>query len=209
LPALLARRSLCYPAAVPSNASRRVLALGSSLFALGVAAPAWADSSAWVGLSGGALGWKQSETALGANGTMTIDVGVGTSPDAFLVVGAFARLQPIFGHGTDLALLARVATHGFQAGDFGLALDAGGYLRTWGEHSQGFVGGLTLGVPLGFQLSLQGMVGTDQAVGFGAVAGVDLLRLTIYRQTLLDHWSNPSPAWHKKSALGPLGLLFF
>jgi hypothetical protein len=53
---------------------------------------------------------------------------------------------------------------------------------------------------------VQTEVGTDQALSFGAVAGIDLLRLTLYRQTLLNWWPNPSAA-SKKSARG-LGFLF-
>lgn len=178
-----------------------LLALGFFLTASAIGAPVRADTSAWVFAGGGGLGWKQtrdgSDNSFRASGALAFDVGVGTSPDAPFIVGGLFRVEPILGSGTDLALVARVATHGFQAGDFGLALDAGGYARFWGDTSQGFAGGLTLGAPLGLQISLQTMVGTHKAVAFGAVAGVDLLRLTVYRQTFLEHWQNPSPAWKR------------
>jgi hypothetical protein len=175
-----------------------LLALGLSLTAFAIVAPARADASAWVFVGGGGLGWKQgSEGRFSGSGALAFDVGVGTSPDGPVIVGGLFRVEPILGSGTDLALVARVATHGFQAGGFGLAFDAGGYARFWGTPSQGFAGGLTVGAPLGFQISLQTMVGTDKALAFGAVAGVDLLRLTVYRQTMLEHWQNPSPAWKR------------
>jgi hypothetical protein len=182
--------------------ARVLLVFGISSTALTVGAPARADASAWMFVGGGALGSKQgSKSSFGMSGTLAFDVGVGTSPDGRLIAGGFFRFQPIFGSGADLALAARVATHGFQGGDFGLALDAGGYARFAGEKSQGFTGGITLGAPLGLQLSLVAMVGTHETRSFGAVAGIDLLRLTVYRKTMLDHWQNPSPAWKRVGAL--------
>ncbi|WP_437716903.1 hypothetical protein WMF45_11130 [Sorangium sp. So ce448] len=55
-------------------------------------------------------------------------------------------------------------------------------------------GALTLGAPLGISLSLQGSYRTDKAMAFAAIAGIDLLRLTVYRQSLLPLWPNPFPA---------------
>jgi hypothetical protein len=161
-----------------------------------------ADTSAWMFFGVGGLGWKPGTgggtaipNTLDANGTMTIEAGVGTSPDARFIIGGLFRIQPIFGNGTDIATLVRVCSHGFQAGDFGIAVDAGGYARFWGIESAGFAGAVNLGLPLGFTLSLQTEVGTSHAMAFGAVAGLDLLRLSVYRQTLLKWWNNPSPAW--------------
>jgi hypothetical protein len=175
-----------------------LLALALALTASTLGAPARADTSAWVFVGGGGLGVRErGSKSFSASGALAFDVGVGTSPDGPVIVGGLFRIEPILGIGTDLALAARVATHGFQAGDFGLALDAGGYARFSDNPSQGFAGGLTVGAPLGLQISLQAMVGTHRALAFGAVAGVDLLRLTVYRQTFLDHWQNPSPAWKR------------
>jgi hypothetical protein len=208
---------------------RLLLALGFSLTALSIGAKARADTSAWVFVGGGAVGWRcsaqqqdsesrtpcsekleqGSKAPVGVGGALAVDVGVGTSPDGPFIVGGFFRFEPIFGSGIALALSARVATRGFQTGGFGLTLDAGGYARFGDATSQGFAGGVTLGAPLGLQLSLQAMVGTRDALAFGAVAGVDLLRLTIYRQTLLDRWQNPSPAWRRLGrALGLVGARF-
>jgi hypothetical protein len=101
--------------------------------------------------------------------------------------------MPYVGRGTDLALLARAATRGFQTGGFGVALDAGVVQRFWGDESTGFIGELAFGAPLGFELHLLGTKGTNGAMSFGAVAGIDLLRLTIFRGSLLDWWDNPNP----------------
>jgi hypothetical protein len=195
----------------PVHKLPRLLAASASLAVLAAASPARAEASAWAFLGGGAMGWKQSRDAsINPAGTMVIDAGAGTSPDARFIVGGLFRFQPVFHGGLDLSLLARFCTHGFQAGDWGLALDAGGFARPWGARSIGFAGSASLGMPLGFTLMLQTEVGTDKAIAFGAVAGIDLLRLTIYRQTLLNWWQNPSPAWRKpaESAFSPASLHF-
>ena len=192
------------------------LAAASCLAILAAAAPARADASAWVFLGAGPIAWKQgvekTTATTGAvvepgndgswllNGSMIIEAGVGTRPDAAVIFGGLFRLQPVFKHGTDLALLARGATRGFQAGNWGFAVDAGGYLRTWGPQiGAGFAGGISLGLPLGFTISLQTEVGTNNALSVGAVAGLDLLRLTVYREALKTWWQNPAPSWPRES----------
>ena len=158
------------------------------------AGAAHADSSAWMFVGGGVLGGKMHAEDMSSSGSMTFDIGVGTSPDGVVVLGGLFKIVPVFGSGTDFAFTLRGATHGFQAGDFGLAIDAGGYARYWNGGSVGGTGAVVLGAPLGLQLSLQGLVGTNDALGFGAVAGIDFLRLTTQRQSLLDWWPNPSPS---------------
>lgn len=173
-----------------------LLAVACSLAAVATASPALADASSWVFVGGGAMGWKQSEyLTYNPAGTMVVDVGAGTSPDASIILGGLFRFQPILPGGVDIALLARFCTHGFQAGDWGIAIDAGGFARPWGYLSYGGTGSISLGMPLGFTLMIQGEAGIDKALSFGAVAGIDLLRLTLYRQTLLKWWQNPSPGW--------------
>ncbi len=164
------------------------------LAALSWAAPARADLSSWLFAGGGAMSWSQGGADPALNGAISLDLGVGTSPDARFIFGGLVRTTTLLDSGTDLAMLARGATWGFQAGRFGVALDAGAYTRFWGGKSLGFTGAVNLGVPLGITLSLQGSVGSKDASSFGAVAGIDLLRLTVYRQSLLDYWPNPSPA---------------
>jgi hypothetical protein len=179
-----------------------LVTVASCFAAIAVAAPARAESSAWVFVSGGAMAWRQLQyPTLTSAGTMIVDAGAGSSPDAPVIIGALFRFQPIFPQaGIDLSLLARVCTHGFQAGDWGVALDAGGFARPWGYQTIGFSGSLSLGMPLGFTAMVQAEVGLDQARSFAGVVGVDLLRLTIYRQTLLKWWQNPSPAWQNEPA---------
>jgi hypothetical protein len=172
---------------------RLLLALASGLGAFTAAGSAGAEPSAWMFLGGGPVGWKQEDSAFTASGAFSFDAGIGTSPENRFIVGGLLRATPVLQNGTDLALLARVATRGFQAGGFGLALDAGGYERFWGATSAGFAGAVNLGVPLGFTLSLQTEIGSDRAVSLGAIAGIDLLRLTVFRQSLLRWWPNPSP----------------
>lgn len=187
-------RASCYLAAVRSPLPSSLAAVGGLLAALAWAAPARADASAWLFTGGGAMGWKQSGGDFTVDGALSFDIGAGTTPDAPFVFGGLFRLTPILGSGTDLGLLGRVATRGFQGAQLGVALDAGGYARFWGVGSTGFTGAVTIGGPLGSTLSLQGGVGTNDALAFGVVAGLDLLRLTVYRQSLLDWWPNPSPA---------------
>jgi hypothetical protein len=187
---------------------KTLLASGAvALGALAFAPEARADSSAWMFIGGGTMAWKQANLKLLPEGSLAFDIGIGTTPNAPLIVGGLFRLQPIFnnqGGGADLSFMMRVASHGFQAGDFGVALDAGFYGRPWWTTSVGLTGEVTLGAPFGLQLSVGGQYGTDQAIGITAVAGIDLLRLTIYRQVALDNWSNPSPAYTKQSKLGAI-----
>ena len=85
---------------------------------------------------------------------MIIDGGVGTSPDGRIIIGGLFRFQPVFNFnayniGVDLSVLARLCTHGFQTGDWGFAVDAGGLRQPWGSESVGFTGSISLGMPLG------------------------------------------------------------
>lgn len=181
-----------------------LLAVASSLAALAIASPALADASSWVFLGGGAMAWKQSENlTYNPAGTMVVDVGAGTTPDASVIFGGLFRFEPILPGGVNLALLARFCTHGFQAGDWGIAIDAGGFVRPWGYETGGFTGSLSLGMPLGITLMVQTEAGIDHAFSYGAVAGIDLLRLTLYRQTFLKWWQNPSPGWKAPPPASP------
>jgi hypothetical protein len=179
------------------------VAIAALLAVFSFSPPAHADPSAWVFAGGGGMLWKQGENPLSPSGALSFDLGLGTTPDAPFIVGGLFRITPILGSGTDMAWLARVATRGFQSGVFGLALDAGAYARVWGTGSGGFTGSLTAGVPLGFSVSFQAMVGTGDTLGFGAIAGIDFLRLTLYRQTLLQWWPNPSAPVHSARGRSP------
>jgi len=170
--------------------------MAAGISVLAIAAPALADASAWVFVGGGALSWTQAESpGYSPRSTMTIDVGAGTDPRASFIFGGLFRIQPIFTQGTDLSLLARFCNRSFQAGTWGFAIDAGGFARTWGVVTAGFSGSASLGLPLGFQLTGMTEIGLDHAYSFGVVAGIDVLRLTLYRQILKNWWQNPSPSW--------------
>ncbi len=172
------------------------LAVAASVSVLAIAAPAMADASAWVFVGSGALGWTQAENpGYVPRGTLMIDVGAGTDPRGSVIFGGLLRIQPIFAQGTDVSLLARFCNRSFQAGDWGFAIDAGGFARTWGVVTAGFSGSASLGLPLGFQLTAMTELGLDRAYSFGVVAGIDVLRLTVYRQILKNWWQNPSPSW--------------
>lgn len=150
-----------------------------------------ADISSWIAAGAGPAGLKLSDADWDVHPALQFDVGVGTTPDAPFIVGGFYRLTPIIGLGTDMGVLLRGATSGFQAGGFGLAVDAGGYARLWGTQSYGFTGGLTVGAPFGVTVSLTYSRGTAEAQAFSGIAAIDVLRLTVYRKSLLDVWPNP------------------
>lgn len=206
-------RAAWYQRAVrsPLRLVSAALALAGTLF---FASSAGAAPSAWTTISGGALGWKQGSTApdFRADGALVFDIGVGTSPTLPVIVGGVFRITPLLAEstGADMAWLARVCTRGFQAGGFGLAADVGVYARTWGTPSQGFAGSLSLGAPLGITLSFHAMAGSDDLLAFGGTLGIDLLRLTLYRETLLNWWPNPEVETRKlpQAAAGPAGFRF-
>jgi hypothetical protein len=179
-----------------------LLVLGGLFAPLAWSSPSRADASSWLFAGGGAMSWKQGGGDFTVDSALSLDLGVGTTPDAPFLFGGLFRVTSLLGSGTDLALLARAATRGFQAAELGVAVDAGAYQRFWGERSTGFTGALTLGAPLGLSLSLQASVGTNDALAFGAVAGIDLLRLTVYRQSMLQWWPNPSPAQERGRGRG-------
>ncbi|HTJ85429.1 MAG TPA: hypothetical protein VL400_27110 [Polyangiaceae bacterium] len=170
---------------------------------LSLAAPAHADTSAWVSANGGTAIYTMDDSDVVVRGMMAFDAGVGSSPTAPFLVGGIFRLAPILPEGVDVFFLARGATGGFQVGDFGVAVDLGGYIRSFGPSSPsgGFAGSVLLGAPLGFQLTLTGQVGTASTYGGSATLGIDLLRLTVYRQSLTDWWPNPSSPGDASRAL--------
>lgn len=189
----------CYLAAVRNRAAhdaRRVRSFAAPAAAaavLVVAAPARADVSSWLFVGGGPSWHRQHGSALVLAPSLRLDTGFGTTPAAPLVLGWIADAQTHFGYGTDLGLSARLATRSFVTGSWGAALDAGGYARFWGTDSFGGQAALVLGAPWGITLSLNGARGSNDALSFSAVLGVDLLRLTVYRTAGQDWFPNPMP----------------
>lgn len=180
---------------VPAVRTKATL-LGCCILGATLALPqtARADASSWAYAGGGALLLKEAKEQFTPRGAMSFEYGLGTNPDGAFILGGLARLTPVFGLGPDMSICFRAATHGFQASRFGVALDAGYFQRLWGSYSSGVTGTFTIGFPLGFSLSLHGIYASNDTLGYGAIAGIDFLRLTIYRQVLLDSWPNPSPA---------------
>lgn len=165
----------------------------SVLTLLGAPSVAHADVSSWL-FAGGGYALTEDEGKTAGHGGLRLQLGTGSSPDALFVVGGTAHTLSLFGAGTDLALTARLATGSFVRGDWGIALDAGGYQRWWGEGSSGFLGSVALGAPWGLQAVLDFETGTRSARTYAAFVGVDLLRLTVYRTTGTSWFPNPKPA---------------
>lgn len=167
------------------------------------AAPASADTSSWLSITGG-YGLKHSESRdkLVDAGALSFALGVGSSPLSSVVVGGTVRSTTYFTRGTDLSVAARVASGGFARGQWGLALEAGPGYRVWrgaGDYGRFPLSAmLLLGAPWGIELSVgadvMNLTGDPQARGVVVLAGIDLLRLTLMRQGSTDKWwENPSP----------------
>lgn len=187
------------------------LALAVPLFAARAAHAA--GPSAWTALGGGVVGWKQGTKVpdFRADGSLVFEAGVGTPARYPVIVGGLFRVTPLLASatGADMAWLVRVCNRGYQVGGFGIAADVGVYARTWGTPSQGFAGTLSLGMPLGFTVSFNASAGSDDLLAFGGTASLDLLRLTLYRETLLNWWPNPEVQTRKlPQASGPVGWRF-
>lgn len=162
---------------------------------MGLALPrtAHADVSSWF-FAGGGLASLEEGKASDRYGALRFQLGIGSSPDAPIVIGGVAHTLSYFGAGTDVGLTARAATGGFVRGGWGFALDAGGYERWWGRGSSGFLGSVALGAPWGLQAVFDFEMGTNDVRSYAAFIGVDLLRLTVYRTTGTGIFPNPLPA---------------
>ncbi|MGC4092148.1 MAG: hypothetical protein QM756_30555 [Polyangiaceae bacterium] len=169
-----------------SSRARWSASLLGLVCAISLPRSARADVSSWMytGFGAGVLGREREALSL------QLDAGMGTPPGRFVFGGVF-RAQPYFKEGTDLALLARVATGGYVQGGFGLALDLGGYERFWGRHSQGGLAALNLGAPWGITASLSGGMGTNDERFASLTLGIDFARLTVYRTSGTQWFSNP------------------
>ncbi len=165
-----------------------------------LATPARADVSSWLFVGGGPTLVSEAGGPERSAGTLTLGTGMGTPPSRTIVLGGMGHTETLFGEGTDLSLALRAATHGFVNGDFGAALDAGGYQRWWGVGSNGLRGSLFLGAPWGLTLGATATFGTDDSRSFAATVGIDLARLTVYRRTGSSWWRNPFPAHRPEDA---------
>ena len=165
------------------------VALGGLLWSTSAAA----DVSSWLYVGTGPA-WLSHAEATDRSWAVQLDTGLGTTPEDPIVVGGLARLWVPLGRGVDLGLLVRTATQGFVLGDWGAAVDLGGYRHWYSPKSTGGQASLALGAPWGIVLSLNGGLGSADSSFFGACIGIDLARLTIYRRTGQSYWPNAFPA---------------
>ena len=177
-----------------------LFSIGCALALLFGANPARADVSSWAFVGGGVSRLEQSALSARTVPSMRLHFGMGSDPSHPLIVGGLFSLEPHFGYGSDLALSVRTATHGYVNGQFGLALDLGGYERFWGQGSAGGTGTLWLGAPWGLALGAGGTVGSHDARGFSLILGVDFARLTVYRAAGTSWFLNPFPVNRPTSA---------
>lgn len=170
-------------------------ALGAAAIAgvLLYSATAAADVSSWL-FAGAGPAWLSHGDSTEPQGALQLDTGLGSSPRHPIIVGGLARLYAPLESGVDLGLLVRMATQGFVLGDWGAALDLGGYRHWYTPPSTGVQASLNLGAPWGLVVSLSGGLGTNDVSFFGASLGIDLARLTVYRRTGRSYWPNPFPA---------------
>lgn len=186
---------------------RLVLATSFFLaFAL-VSSRARADISSWANASAGPTFIDEGDGELESQAALSLQAGLGTTPANFLSVGGLFHLETHFTRGTDLGILARVATQGYNLGRWGVALDFGGYERFWGARHPGLLGGLVLGAPWGLTLRGEAGYGPNGGDGanddndtrmFGFVLGVDFARLTVFRTVGEDWYPNPFPGYREK-----------
>jgi hypothetical protein len=154
-----------------------------------------ADVSSWIFAGGGVTQvGKFSSSGLQAP-TLRLATGMGTEPSKPFVIGGLLKLDTIFGQGSDLTAALRLADYGFVNGNWGIAVDLGGLARFWGP-TDIYGGSVTLigGGPWGLQLELGGLLATHDTQGFSAILGIDLARLTVYRQSGKSWWKNTFPA---------------
>jgi hypothetical protein len=173
-----------------------LLPVALATLTLGVAAPARADVSSWASAMAGPTLFDDGVDKRSFP-SLQLETGIGIPPTGFLVVGGLFHLETHFGQGTDIGLLGRFATRGFVLGDWGAALDLGGYERFWGRGSEGALGKLVLGAPWGIQLSAGGGYGTKDARHMSVMLGIDFARLTIFRTSGEGWFPNPYPAYRK------------
>jgi hypothetical protein len=183
-----------WPLFSTSCASSKVLAILLAGLLLSITVPARADVSSWLFFGAGPSWLRRGDESFESQPSLQMETGLGGPPDSPVVLGGLARVHTHFGSGTDLALLLRGASSGFVAGDWGAGLDLGAYQRFWGAGSTGGVGSLVLGAPWGITASISAGWGTGEALSLSAVLGIDLARLTIYRSSGTNWWSNPFPS---------------
>ena len=153
-----------------------------------------ADVSSWLFVGGGVSQLGKFGSDNSREPSLRLSTGIGTDPSRTFVVGGLARLDTMFGNGTDLTAALRLADNGYVNGKWGLALDLGAVARYWGPNVYGGSATLIAGGPWGLQLELGALMGTRDTQGYSAIFGIDLARLTVYRQSGNSWWKNTFPA---------------
>ena len=178
---------------LPRILPRLGCALASGCVFLAAASRAQADVTSWLYVGGGMASSSVAGSGAEVPGVFAAETGLGSAPEKDVIIGGLFKSLTYFGQGTDLALTVRGASGGFVRGGFGLALDLGGYIRLSHQGSQGFLGALVLGAPLGLQLMATTEIGSNESRIYGATLGIDLLRLTVYRTATQRYFPNPFP----------------
>lgn len=173
----------------------RLAGLGLAGALVSVPRPARADVSSWLYVASGSSWTRQGDDDTEQQLSLQIDTGLGTPPSGLVAVGGLLHIQTHFGRGTDLGLMLRTSTHGFNNGDWGAAVDLGGYQRWWELGSTGYMGQLVLGAPWGITLAAGAGTGTNDGRHMSVTLGIDLARLTVYRRTGDSWWRNTFPAY--------------
>lgn len=191
------RRATRWLVLTRSSVAKAVIFSVSSL----MVSQARADVSSWLFLGGGAGLAKTPVAGYDVVPSMRLATGMGTDPAKPWAVGGLVRIETLFGRGSDLSAVLRVADNGFVNGDWGLALDVGPFARYWGTPNVfGATGTVVLGGPWGLELELGGLLGNHETRGLSATLGIDLARLTVYRQSGSSWWKNSFPAVRSESS---------
>src|SRR5437867_3958552 len=93
----------------------------ASLAVLSIAPAARADVSSWLFVGAGPSRFDGGTISRRDQVALQLDTGIGSPPGYAVVAGGLARIQPYFGSGADVALLARLATRGYVNGGWGVA----------------------------------------------------------------------------------------
>lgn len=181
----------------PRSLSARLvgLACGALVLVGGVVEEARADVASWMFVG---AGWSRvQDTAVGEGSdypAVLVDVGLGTSPAAPLVIGGVLHGSGHIGFGSDWGGALRLTTGGYSRGHWGLGLDVGAQYR-FGERP-GAVGStrLLLGGPWGLGVSAGAAYGPEDVATFTVVLGVDFARLTVHRTSGTNWLPNPHPS---------------
>lgn len=177
-----------------TGSALRLLPPALGLAALLVAPRARADVSSWLFTGFGPSSVAQPGKGTDVRSSLQVDAGLGSSPAGTFALGGVARMHLHFGGGADFGAFLRSATGGYVRGNWGAAVDLGGYVRSWTDGSPGAAATLSLGAPLGFTLNLDAARGRDEVTTLAAVIGIDFARFTIYRSTGLTWFPNAFPS---------------